>query len=407
VRRGEPQRRAARALRPGRPAGSLLSGDAVVYGAAGWDGPWLTEHQLARALARRGRVLFVEPPRSLLSPLRGRALPRERLRSRDGVTVLRTLALPPVGHPRARRLSRPWVSRQVAAAVRELGLQPRFALAARSEDAAAPFVVSLVKDWLQAGGHLTGQDAADLRRRELAAWRSADLVCAISHRLQVRLAEDGIDSALLRHGFDATSAPGFEQGAEPPELAGLGRPVLGATGRIDARWAFTDLERLADRFPEGSVVLVGPVHPGLSDPAFTRLLARPNVHRFPAVPNTELPRWLSRFDSTLVPYTDDEWQFYASPIKVWDYFYAGAPIVATGAPALGEFPDGLVHFALSPSSLPELVSAALAEDRGAGLARRREYALANTWDHRAGELEALVQRASADASPAAAASRSR
>ena len=362
-------------------------------------------------------MLFVEPPRSLLSPLRAdgphrvaktRALLRDRLRERDGVTVLRTLALPPVEHARARRLSRPLVGRQVDAAVRELGLQPRFAVAARNEGASGPFVVSLVKDWLQAGGHLTGQDADDLRRRELAAWRGADLVCSISHRLQERLAEDGIDSALLRHGFDAGQVAVYEEGtAAPQQLAGLGRPIIGATGRIDARWAFADLARLADRFPDGSVVLVGPLHPRLSDPAFEALLARRNVHRFPAVPNPELPRWLGEFDCTLVPYTDDEWQFYASPIKVWDYFYAGAPIVATGAPALGEFPDGLVHFAVSPSQLPDLVAAALSEDRDAGLERRREYALANTWDHRAAELEALVQRASADTSAAAAASRSR
>jgi hypothetical protein len=361
-------------------------------------------------------VLFVEPPRSLLSPLRAggprrvaeaHALLRDRLRERDGVSVLRTLALPPVEHARVRRLSRPWVGRQVDAAVRELQMQPRFVVAARNEGASGPFVVSLVKDWLQAGSHLTGQDGGDLRRRELAAWRAADLVCAISPRLQERLAEDGIDSALLRHGFDAEQVAGYETGAAPPQLAGLGRPIIGATGRIDARWAFGDLAGVADRFPEGSVVLVGPLHPRLSDPAFESLLARPNVHRFPAVPNPELPRWLGQFDCTLVPYTDDEWQFYASPIKVWDYFYAGAPIAATGAPALGEFPDGLVHFALSPSHLPDLVAAALSEDRDAGLARRREYALANTWDHRAAELEGLVQRASADTSAAVAASRSR
>ena len=253
-----------------------------------------------------------------------------------------------------------------------------------------PFTVALVKDWLQAGGHLTGLDPGLLRKRELGFWRTADLVCAVSSRLQQRLAEDGVPSVLLRHGYDASRQPKAGSSPAIPDLAGLPRPLLGCAGRIDGRWAFEALEGVARAHQGGSIVLLGPVSHLVPREAFGRLLALPNVHHFDAVSGDLLPAWLEALDCCLVPYLEDEWQRYASPLKVWDYFHAGRPIVATGAPALGDFPPGLIHFAPSPSALPALVEVALAEDRATAMRLRRSYALENTWEQRADQLMALV-----------------
>jgi glycosyltransferase involved in cell wall biosynthesis len=380
-------------------------GDVLVYGGSSWDEPWLTEHHLAHALGRTNRVLFVDSPQTPLSPFKAgvqppalRAAARlagERLRWAENVHVLTLVALPPASDPRARRLSGPWLRRQVARAVRRLGLRPRVVLASRGVPEGVPgeprpFLVALVKDWLQAGGHLTGLDPQALRRRELEAWRSADLVCAISSRLQGRLAQEGIDAALLRHGVDAAMAPAYERATAVPQLAGLPRPLLGCAGRIDGRWAFEALGALADRFGGGSLVLIGPVNPRVPRDRLDALLSRPNVHLFPPVTAEELPSWLARLDCSLVPYVADEWQRYASPLKVWDYLCAGVPIAATGSPALGEFPPGLVHFALDPARLADLVARALAEDGNGARATRRRYARENTWDHRAAQLAELI-----------------
>ena len=226
------------------------SGDLVVYGVTPWDQPWLTEHNLAHALARTHRVLFVDPPQSLLSPLpHGGAggglsaaisLGRERLRRDGNVNVVRPLMLPPTNDERARRASAPWIRRQVAAALHGLNMAPRVVIAARGlregyPRAPRPYVVALVKDWLQAGSHLTGLDAAALRQHELRHWRRADLVCATSTRLVQRLEQDGIPSVLLRHGFNVDLASRYASGRTPAELAQLPRPLLGCTGRINER----------------------------------------------------------------------------------------------------------------------------------------------------------------------------
>ncbi len=395
-----------------RAGGDEVLGDVVVYGAALWDSPWLTEHHLARALARRTRVLFLEPPLSLAWPLRatgtrGKAAAAAHLVRRsaahDGVQVARLLTLPPVNHPAARARSDPWIRRQVAAAIRRSGLAPRTVITAHTlreglpAMAERPFRVAVVKDWLQAGAHLTGLEPELLRERELRAWRSADLVCAVSRPVQERLAADGIPARLLRHGFPAEAAARYEAPARVPELAVLPRPLLGCVGRLDGRLAFEQLERVADEHPGGSVVLVGPLSPLVPRERFAALLARPNVFHFPAVAAPALPAWLAALDCCVVPYVADDWQRFASPLKVWDYLYAGCPIAATGAPALADFPDGLLHFALDERELPRLVRDALAEGPSAGRAARRAHAAANTWDRRAEELAAMVAEVRAGA----------
>jgi hypothetical protein len=381
------------------------SGDIVVFGSTYWDTPPLTEHHLARALSERARTLFVEKPKSLAHPLRdGRlrrvvpevaSLARRRLRRDDRLDVLRVLSLPPARSVRARKASEPWERVQVRRATARLRLRPRLVLAARPIPESLlpsprPFVVALVKDWLQAGSHLTGLDVDDLRARELAFWRGADLVCSVSLRLQDRLAEDGIASVLLRHGYDHSRPAAASADVPVPELRDLPRPILGSVGRLDGRLAFSDLETLAQTYAHGSVVLVGPVSNLMPTERFERLLSHPNVHRFDSVAGEQLDAWLRSMDCCLIPYMDDHWQQFSSPLKVWDYLSAGRPVAATGAPALGDFPDGLIDYAARSSALPALVGRALAENHPAAADARRAYVLQNTWEQRATQLLAYV-----------------
>lgn len=81
---------------------------------------------------------------------------------------------------------------------------------------------------------------------------------------------------------------------------------------------------------------------------------------------------------------------YQSPMKLWEYLYAGPPIVGTGALELRRYPPPLVHFCAEARRAPDAVQAAL--DSGAeGARQRRDFALANTWDTRARQLDAHVQ----------------
>lgn len=388
----------------------MRGADVLFYGSSPWDETWLTEHYLSEALSRQGRrVLFVDPAFSVLTVVKRRRgtgglsgavggvvdLLARPTRTEGRVTVVRTSSLPKKENRWVRAASAPWRRAQVARAARRAGLDIGLVVTSAAFDDSTwlppgALKVAVVKDWLEAGAHLTGLPAQTIRERQRRTWQVADVVCAISTRLVDRLAQEGVTAELLRHG---SLAPRFGTPAAqgvPAALADFPRPLVGAVGRVDSRWDYPALAEVAERNPGGSVLLIGPVSPRVDRAALDGLLERPNVHLLPPVPNTELPAWVEALDVSTVPYVDDPWQQYASPLKIWDYLRAGTPIAATGCPALGEFPAGLVHFSLPSRDLPGLVEAALAEP-GENVARRREYAAANTWDDRAAQLLRLAE----------------
>lgn len=376
--------------------------DYVVYGTAAWDAPWLTEHNLAHALAGDRRVLYVEPPVTPLTPVRygirrdslreARRLVRPGIRRAGRLHVLRLVALPPLEHPRARRASAPLLRAQVARAVRRVGLRDPVVLACRSMlellgAAGERGCVYIAKDLLDAGGALIGRDAGALAGEELEMCERADLVCVVTRRLQETFAARGIEAEVLPHGFHADLAPLYDNAERPAEYEGLGRPLLGYAGRIDGRLDFSALSAVADRYPDGSVVLIGPISPRLPREELDRLARRPNVRLLGPRDRQALPAYLRHLDCSLMPYREDEWGRHGSPLKLWDALYAGPPVVGSGYVALTDHP--LVHYASPPARLPDVVAVALGEN-GAHRELRREQALRNSWDRRSAALERLL-----------------
>jgi teichuronic acid biosynthesis glycosyltransferase TuaH len=376
--------------------------DYVVFGTVPWDSPWLTEHNLASALAARRRVLYVEPPVSVLSPFRYsvrrgsfeelRRLLGKRLRATDRLHVLRPFTAPPREHPHVRAAAAPVVRQQIRRAVRQLGMRDPVVVAARS---VLPYLgaageqgcVYIAKDLVEAGAALIGKDAALLAAEQLEICCRADLVLAVTRSLQSTLRDRGIESVHFPHGFHAELAGRYDAARPPAAYDALPGPRLGYAGRIDGRLDFEALAELADRFRDGSIVLIGPVSPRLPAAALAPLRSRSNVHLLGTRTRDDLPAYLSHLDCCLMPYREGEWGRHGSPLKLWDYLYAGPPVVGTGYSTLRDIP--LVRYASPSGRLADAVEDALRENER-GSAERRAFAMANTWDERAATLDELV-----------------
>ena len=379
----------------------------LIFGTAAWDAPWLTEQNLAHALSRDNRVLYVEPPMTPLAPIRYglrsetrdqvRMLLRRRPRRHGRLDVFQPLVLPPRSNQAARAASAPLLRRQVAWAAARCGVDHPVVLSAHATPGAFDAVparcrVYLVKDWVEAGADLLGRRADALAGERDAMCMAADVVCAISTELQRSLAARGVTARLLRHGFQADFAPRYDHADVPAALRELPRPVIGYAGRIDGRLDFDALAAVADRFAEGSLVLLGPISPRLDGEALRPLEERANVRLLGPVGRTAVPSYVSHFNCALMPYREGEWARHGSPLKLWDYLYAGAPIVGSGYSVLREYPPPLVRYADGSEGFVAQVDAALAEP-DAGREARRAVALGNSWDARAAELERIVQAA--------------
>jgi teichuronic acid biosynthesis glycosyltransferase TuaH len=379
----------------------------VVYGATPWIGPRNAEQNLAHALGGSHRVLYVDPPISVLTPFRYglrsstprhlRSVLDRRVRSEEGIAVFSPLRLPPLGGGAGGRPSSTGLVRsQIARAVRRAGCERPVVVAFRGlaewRAAAGESLATMVlMDHLPAGAELLGRDAAELEAETTANCAAAQLLCVTSHAMQELLAQRGREAELVRFGFPSDLAASFDTAAQPDEYASLPRPLLGYTGGIDDRLDFELIVRLADRFASGSIVFVGALSPRLSDGARRALASRANIHLLGTRPRTRLPAYIRHLDVALMPYADSPWIRYAAPMKLWEYLYAGPPLVGTGCPELRHYPPPLVEYAEDAEQALRMVTRALAAP-AAGRRERREYALANTWQDRAAQLDALVSR---------------
>ncbi len=376
----------------------------MLYATTSWDGPWQVEHNLAHALAARHRVLYVDPPTSPLTPIRYgftpqtwrglRAVADRRTHASGRLRVFTPLGFPPIEHPRARELSLPLHRRQVARAVRRVGFDRPVVVAWRwlpelKGIAREALRVAIVMDYNPGGAALMGRSAEELETTTAANCDAADLICTTSPAVRDLLAEQGRPSELLRFGFAADLAPVFDAAQPPPEYASLPRPLIGYAGGIDDRLDFEAIRSLADRFAGGSLVFVGPLSPRLSERGHEALRSRPNIHLLGPRPRLELPGYVRYLDVALMPYADSPWIRHAAPLKLWEYLYAGPPLVGTACEDLRHYPPPLVHYSETGKMAVQLVEDAL-RDPSSGAQQRRAFALANTWDDRARELDELV-----------------
>jgi glycosyltransferase involved in cell wall biosynthesis len=381
----------------------------LIFGTTPWSSPWLTEQHLAHALSRTNRVMYVEPPLTPLAPLRyglrpetgakARLLLRRWPRRAERVEVFQPLVLPPRSHPAARRASAPLLRQQVAGAAARSGLREPVVLSAHATPGAFDAVAArcriyLVKDWVEAGADLLGRPAKALADERDAMCKAADVVCCISAELQRSLGARGVTAQVLKHGFQTDLAPRYDGASPPAGFDDMPRPLIGYAGRIDGRLDFEALAAVAEGFPRGTLLLVGPVSPRLDSGELRRLTERRNVRLLRPVGRDALPAYLAHLDCAVMPYREGEWARHGSPLKLWDYLYAGPPIVGSGYSVLREYPPPLVRYASGPQGFVAEVKRSLAEPEH-GRAQRRSMALGNSWDTRAAELEGIVRAAAA------------
>lgn len=237
-------------------------------------------------------------------------------------------------------------------------------------------------------------DQAHMEQLEERLLRTADAVLYVAHAL---MADDaplvGDRAVFLDHGVDlqAFQSPG----AEPADLAVIGRPRLGYLGALRDYTIDIDLlERLAVEIPSAQLVLVGG-----STMDLTRLLALPNVHWLGQRPMDAVPAYCAGFDVALMPWLDNEWIRACNPIKMKEYLALGLPTVSTDFPEVHRY-EGLIDIATDGDDFVRLVRAASASAQGGARAsiraansdRRRAAVAHDSWDARAEVLATVLKK---------------
>ena len=386
--------------------------DIVCFAPDPWDAIWRNRHQIMTRLARRHRVLYVEP-RPYLRPTvsQWRAgtvgwgdLWRPALRQvQEHLHVYRSpLYAPLSGRPPLSNVTAGLRQLSLRGALRHLGFAgPILWLTRPDQDdviglLGERLLVYQVVDEYSAYADLDPVRAGHIRAREQALLRRADVVLVTSRALleskgpanpQTHLVPNAVD-------FEAFQRVLREDQSPPPEFGPFPRPIIGYVGAINDKIDLGLLAQVARHYPRSTLVLVGPVsvRTAAAREELAVLQSHLNVHFLGRVEVAAVPRYMAHCDVALLPYRRNEWTRNISSLKLLEYLALGLPVVAVDLPmveGLGE----VVYTAANPEAFVDGVARALAEEAPALRARRQALAAGETWEHRVAQIESILEAA--------------
>ncbi len=230
-----------------------------------------------------------------------------------------------------------------------------------------------------------------LKESETDLLKSVDLVFCSSQALKEAKSPLNRNCFFLPNGVDQTylSDQRADQTAHqagdteiPPDLKGIGRPLLGYVGTIGDWFDFDQLVGLAKRRPDWSFVLIGPL---TSRPFSSIFQEVSNIHWLGEKHYESLHRYLKWFDLCLIPFRVDEFTKKIYPTKVHQYLAEGKSVVSSHLPEL-ESLTPWVEFYSDVGEMEEKVEKSLRDDSEEKALARKRVAAQNTWDQRVASM---------------------
>lgn len=180
-----------------------------------------------------------------------------------------------------------------------------------------------------------------------------------------------------------------EKYARPVELKDRPGPVIGFIGNLDElRIDYGLLKKVALRFPDKTLLLVGPVNS--QEPVEIGLDQLPNVVFAGPRRLEALPLLLQHMDCALIPFLCNTLTFSIYPLKINEYLAAGKPVVSTS------FSDDIrtfahcTYLAENHEEFLQKIEIALSENNPELLRLRSSVADKNTWEARIKQLWQVI-----------------
>ncbi|ACX51281.1 glycosyl transferase group 1 [Ammonifex degensii KC4] len=380
--------------------GKLRGLDIVCLAPVDWQFLLTRIQHIMQRLARHNRVLYVNPPATLLSPFKDPAFwPKwrpwgKRYSESPSLTVYQPPVVLPLGsywQPVAwlnQRWLAPWVRREM----RQLKMTRPiiFTYLPGTADLIRLLPHRLViYDCVDEHGAFKGLIRPEVVwEQEKALLLRADLVFATASGLLERRRPFCRRIYLVPNAADVEL---FSQALKPEtpvpeEIASLPRPRLCFVGAIQ-EWIDTGfLAGIARLRPNWQLLLIGPIAPGVPLEGLDKL---PNVHFLGPRPHEVLPQYLKGCDVCLAPFRPGELTSKVNPLKLYEYLAAGRPVLATPWLDFGELKD-LVALAQTPEEAVREVERILAEESEEKAKERLKRAAPHSWEARVSFMEEKI-----------------
>lgn len=173
-------------------------------------------------------------------------------------------------------------------------------------------------------------DYSDDIKQENKLIRQANFMTVISKTLYKLHQHKRKDIGIVPQGFRMIGAKGKKVSKFTNK-----RPIIGFVGGINNRLNLSLLLPLIKNNPKWQFVFWGPIQ----DKKPNYLFSLSNVIYGVSKNKKELPSIISQFDICIIPYdTSQNFNKYCYPMKLFEYFYMGKPVVSTPIEELKHFP---------------------------------------------------------------------
>ncbi|KAB0662106.1 glycosyltransferase family 4 protein [Burkholderia diffusa] len=217
---------------------------------------------------------------------------------------------------------------------------------------------------------LTENYRETLAKADMAFVNCEPMVGAMSEFYpQIRLVPNGCD----------TSPPKTEpaHNAEFDSFKAWEGKTIGFVGNLEKKIDISLLEKIAQKFVDCQLVLIGSTH---ANPDVLQLKRYPNVRFAGVVPYQEVGAWVSKFDVGIIPHLNLEMTQHMNPLKLYVYLSWKVPVVSTEIFNIDRS-AGLVRVADSHESFLANISDVLASNVDSS-SDMIEYVSRNSWEAR-------------------------
>jgi teichuronic acid biosynthesis glycosyltransferase TuaH len=230
------------------------------------------------------------------------------------------------------------------------------------------------------------------------ALQESTVVASVARHLHEQALLVRPDALYLPNGVDFRHF-GNAYGATPddPQLEILlqeGKPIAGFYGALAEWFDYELLDGLAGLRTDWNFLLIGPAYDLSLRQRGQALLKRPNVHWIGSRKYEVLPAYLERFDAAMIPFLLNNITRATSPLKLYEYFAGGKPVITTRMPECEAYPEVLLADDVQEFS-EALDLARLRRQDETFCNRLRFLGRENSWTAR---VEALLKHLNKDAS---------
>ncbi len=235
------------------------------------------------------------------------------------------------------------------------------------------------------------------KRQHITLLERSDYVFANSTALGKELARTRPDTTVVPVGFAQEL---FAHMRDSPPFFDKKTLVVGYIGSISDRIDFGFVHAVAKKLPYVTFRFIGSLEDGVfgkrdrARQSFEKLVQLKNVMWIPAVPKKDVPRILEEIDIGLIPYRSEaSFNRLSFPMKVFEYFYAGKPVVSLPIEALAQFArEELLYIVQDDVRAVDIIM----EIHRAGwtvakMRKQRKHALKNTWREKISAIFRVLQ----------------